>query len=233
MRARLKIGTGRSINRKRHALEIYRKRRTNRMLIAMVVISVVCWLPLNVIHMTLEFYEELAEWRGFLLTFFIAHVIAMSSTIYNPFLYAWMNENFQAEFRQILPCTRYRGRGPMRKQQISRASVSALYSVVETPMQMNGRKIIPEALIRACGVRGLLTVGVCCRPTTHVPWEQTEMQPVVRSEQINDVIDDVVSSRQAVTLWRNLVCLSAVTVLSYSTTVLSYHYITVGIYSAS
>ena len=36
--------------------------------------------------------------------FFAAHVIAMSSTIYNPFLYAWMNDNFNKEFRQVIPC---------------------------------------------------------------------------------------------------------------------------------
>lgn len=40
----------------------------------------------------------------FLLIFFVAHVVAMSSTIYNPFLYAWMNEYFRAEFRNIVPC---------------------------------------------------------------------------------------------------------------------------------
>ena len=40
----------------------------------------------------------------FLLVFFMAHVVAMSSTIYNPFLYAWMNEYFRAEFRNIVPC---------------------------------------------------------------------------------------------------------------------------------
>ncbi|GFR92379.1 neuropeptide Y receptor type 2 [Elysia marginata] len=28
----------------------------------------------------------------------------MSSTIYNPFLYAWMNDNFKKEFRHVLPC---------------------------------------------------------------------------------------------------------------------------------
>jgi hypothetical protein len=27
-----------------------------------------------------------------------------SSTIYNPFLYAWLNENFRKEFRLIIPC---------------------------------------------------------------------------------------------------------------------------------
>jgi len=36
--------------------------------------------------------------------FFAAHVVAMSSTVYNPFLYAWMNDNFRKEFRRVLPC---------------------------------------------------------------------------------------------------------------------------------
>jgi len=35
-------------------IEIRRKRRTNRMLVAMVTIFVVCWLPLNVLHMAQE-----------------------------------------------------------------------------------------------------------------------------------------------------------------------------------
>ena len=85
-------------------MEIKRKRRTNKMLIAMVAIFVVCWLPLNVVHITSEYREEIAKWKYFVLVFFIAHVIAMSSTVYNPFLYAWMNENFKKEFKQVVPC---------------------------------------------------------------------------------------------------------------------------------
>lgn len=38
------------------------------------------------------------------LLFFTSHLFAMSSVIYNPFLYAWLNENFRKEFKQILPC---------------------------------------------------------------------------------------------------------------------------------
>ena len=74
------------------------------MLIAMVAIFVVCWLPLNIVHITSEYRAEVGEWEYFVLVFFIAHVIAMSSTVYNPFLYAWMNENFKKEFKQVVPC---------------------------------------------------------------------------------------------------------------------------------
>ena len=101
-RARAQMGSGRA-GRDREEAEIRRKRRTNKMLIAMVSIFVCCWLPLNVVHIVSEYKPALLEWRYFSLIFFEAHVIAMSSTIYNPFLYAWMNENFQKEFKQVLP----------------------------------------------------------------------------------------------------------------------------------
>ena len=70
------------------------------MLIAMVTIFVVCWLPLNVLHVAQEYNEQLPFWDKFLITFLVTHLIAMSSVVYNPFLYAWMNENFKKEFQQ-------------------------------------------------------------------------------------------------------------------------------------
>ena len=73
---------------------------TNRMLIAVIVIFVVCWLPLNALHIIVEYTPH---WDQTALVFFLTHVLAMCSTIYNPFLYAWMNEQFRHEFRQIVP----------------------------------------------------------------------------------------------------------------------------------
>ncbi|KAK3094618.1 hypothetical protein FSP39_004088 [Pinctada imbricata] len=102
-RSRTKIGSG-SKNRERDEMEIRRKRRTNKMLIAMVTIFVCCWLPLNVALLTVEYNKIYYHWYYYTLIFFLAHVIAMSSTIYNPFLYAWMNDNFKKEFKTVLPC---------------------------------------------------------------------------------------------------------------------------------
>ena len=101
-RTKKKIGTV-SKNRERDELELKRKRRTNKMLIAMVSIFVCCWMPLNTVLICTEYNERLDRWKYFVLLFFIAHVVAMSSTIYNPFLYAWMNENFKKEFKQVVP----------------------------------------------------------------------------------------------------------------------------------
>ena len=68
----------------------------------MVVIFAICWLPLNIVHMVAEFHRfETSHYRVLFLT---THVIAMSSTVYNPFLYSWLNDNFRKEFQQIVPC---------------------------------------------------------------------------------------------------------------------------------
>ncbi|XP_017779804.1 PREDICTED: prolactin-releasing peptide receptor-like [Nicrophorus vespilloides] len=100
-RAKSKPGSKSS---KKEEADRERKRRTNRMLIAMVVIFLVSWLPLNLFNVVYDFYGHLNDWSYYFLCFFMVHSVAMSSTCYNPFLYAWLNENFRKEFKQVLPC---------------------------------------------------------------------------------------------------------------------------------
>lgn len=93
-----------SKNTRKEEADRERKRRTNRMLIAMVAVFLISWLPLNAYNITNDFFQQLEFWNYNYFTFFITHAIAMSSTCYNPFLYAWLNENFRKEFKQVLPC---------------------------------------------------------------------------------------------------------------------------------
>lgn len=78
-----------------------KKRRTNHMLISMVSIFGICWFPLNLINVINDFYGFPSYFH---LLFLLTHSMAVSSTCYNPFLYAWLNENFRKEFKQVLPC---------------------------------------------------------------------------------------------------------------------------------
>lgn len=181
MRARAKVGMQ---NRKREQLDISRKRRTNRMLIAMVSIFVCCWLPLNVIHLILEFKEDFHAGRYFLLVFFVTHIVAMSSIVYNPFLYAWMNDNFRKEFRRVLPCLFSSPGGAA----ASSASVTQLFSTTTvtnqtTAVAKSGGKrgtcagtTIATSPIDGTGVDGISNIGaiydaelngVCLRVTDH------------------------------------------------------------------
>lgn len=102
-RARCKPGAK---SARKEELERERTRRTNRMLISMVVIFGASWLPLNINNLVQDFYQPADKWQFAGAFFMLAHAIAMSSTCYNPFLYAWLNENFRKEFKQVLPCFR-------------------------------------------------------------------------------------------------------------------------------
>lgn len=97
-RARSKPG---SKNTRKQEAERERKKRTNRMLIAMVTIFGVSWLPLNLINLINDIYIHTGTWKYYNFCFFIVHATAMSSTCYNPFLYAWLNDNFRKEFKQV------------------------------------------------------------------------------------------------------------------------------------
>lgn len=97
-RARAKPGSKTS---KREEADRERKRRTNWMLIAMVFIFGMSWLPLNIVNVVDDFFSSANDWSYYRLCFFMSHCLAMSSTCYNPFLYAWLNENFRKEFKQV------------------------------------------------------------------------------------------------------------------------------------
>lgn len=98
-RARSKPGTK---SARKEEADREKKRRTNRMLIAMVAIFGICWFPLNLVNVINDIINI---GTYFHLLFFLAHCMAVSSCCYNPFLYAWLNENFRKEFKHVLPCS--------------------------------------------------------------------------------------------------------------------------------
>lgn len=100
-RAKMKPGKKSS---KRDEIDRERKRRTHKMLVAMVLVFLISWLPLNIVNILNDFDDSINCWIYYNIVFFIAHLTAMSSTCYNPFLYAWLNDNFRKEFKQVLPC---------------------------------------------------------------------------------------------------------------------------------
>ena len=90
--------------RERDLAEIQRKRRTNRMLISMILVFCVCWMPLNFIHITQDLLKLESTKFGYYSDtfFFLAHLIAMSSIIHNSILYALMNSNFRRELKRAI-----------------------------------------------------------------------------------------------------------------------------------
>ncbi|KAI2798198.1 hypothetical protein BLOT_013316 [Blomia tropicalis] len=95
-----------NVSARREEQERERTRKTNGMLISMVSIFVISWLPLNIHNLLMDFYEETSHWPHQQTVFLFVHATAVSSAIYNPWIYAWLNDNFRKEFKAILPCGR-------------------------------------------------------------------------------------------------------------------------------
>uniref|UniRef100_T1JJB5 G-protein coupled receptors family 1 profile domain-containing protein n=1 Tax=Strigamia maritima TaxID=126957 RepID=T1JJB5_STRMM len=137
-RARAKPGAKSS---RKEEIDRERKRRTNRMLIGMVAIFGCSWLPLNLVNLLNDLWIDIAGWKFFYFCFFIAHAIAMSSTCYNPFLYAWLNDNFRKEFKMVLPCC------------FNGAMQRARLSTFRSERTCNGQETVQETLIHTNSIR--------------------------------------------------------------------------------
>jgi len=72
-----------------------RTNKTNRILAAIVVNFVVCWLPWNVFGLITELDHRLVRGRHFELADLALKGFAMASACVNPLLYCWLNENLR------------------------------------------------------------------------------------------------------------------------------------------
>uniref|UniRef100_A0A6P6XUG0 Neuropeptide Y receptor type 5-like n=1 Tax=Dermatophagoides pteronyssinus TaxID=6956 RepID=A0A6P6XUG0_DERPT len=84
------------IGKRRRQLEV--KRRRILMLSLVVAVFAICWLPLNLYHLTIDL--GFAQHR--LTVFLVCHWFAMSSVCYNSFIYCWLNESFRQNAIELL-----------------------------------------------------------------------------------------------------------------------------------
>ncbi|XP_072349499.1 G-protein coupled receptor 83-like [Scyliorhinus torazame] len=75
-----------------------KKKKTMKMMMAVVVAFAVCWSPLNCYVVLIS--SQLVESSHAL--YFAFHWLATSSTCYNPFIYCWLNDRFRTELKSLL-----------------------------------------------------------------------------------------------------------------------------------
>ena len=97
---------GRSLSSEQTQEGAAKNARMNKMLIAMVVIFGLCWFPIQLLSTMFYVVDKkvITCWKLHDLTFYFAHVMAMSSACCNPFLYGLMNPAFKSEFTKICSC---------------------------------------------------------------------------------------------------------------------------------
>ncbi|KAK6170565.1 hypothetical protein SNE40_018930 [Patella caerulea] len=85
------------------AESIRAKKRVTRMVIIVVVLFAVCWLPIQVILIVQKFgfYPTDILYVGIQMA---SNCLAYMNSCVNPFLYAFLSENFRRSFRKVLFC---------------------------------------------------------------------------------------------------------------------------------
>ncbi|XP_062607935.1 QRFP-like peptide receptor [Saccostrea cucullata] len=83
------------------------KKRAIKMLVTVMVLFIICWLPIQTFNAVGEKVSSMTpdatlQWKAFL------KCLALSSSCYNPVVYAFMNENFRKNFASLLPCKKRR-----------------------------------------------------------------------------------------------------------------------------
>ena len=77
---------------------VARRRRANRMMVAMLCSFVLAWLPMNILNIIRDFdlLSTLPQLQQmFYLLFAVAHCVAMMACVCNPMIYSWFNESFR------------------------------------------------------------------------------------------------------------------------------------------
>ena len=78
-----------------------RKHKTNKILVAIVTLFMICWLPWNLFTLITEIDHNIVKGPHFKFVDLLLKVFAMGSACVNPFLYCWLNDNFRREIDNI------------------------------------------------------------------------------------------------------------------------------------
>ena len=73
-----------------------------KMLIVVVACYTVCWLPFNIYWVIGLAEESIYIHPSYPYTFTVVHILAVSHTCYNPFIYCWMNIRVRQGFLEVL-----------------------------------------------------------------------------------------------------------------------------------
>ncbi|XP_035671615.1 QRFP-like peptide receptor [Branchiostoma floridae] len=83
------------------------KKKTIKMLCIVVLMFAICWLPIHLFTLILDFKAELIIGNKYmaLVLYFSAHWLAMSNSFMNPIVYSFMNDKFRSDLMRLFGCS--------------------------------------------------------------------------------------------------------------------------------
>ncbi|KAI8521546.1 Serpentine type 7TM GPCR chemoreceptor Srsx [Branchiostoma belcheri] len=87
-----------------------RCKRKVKMIIILVGLFAVCWLPIHIFSIVLDFYPDviLSSRQTVMVFFFCSHWLAMSHSFVNPIIYGFLNDSFRTDLKWL--CLRHLSR---------------------------------------------------------------------------------------------------------------------------
>ena len=82
---------------------LHSKKRVTHMVVMVVLAFALCWLPINIILM-IQYFGSYPESTAFVGLQIASNCLAYLNSCLNPFLYAFLSENFRKSFQKLLCC---------------------------------------------------------------------------------------------------------------------------------
>ncbi|KAJ6221111.1 hypothetical protein RDWZM_006923, partial [Blomia tropicalis] len=94
----------------RRNTEFLNKMRVFRLLVAVLVLFIICWLPIKIFMLVLAFkpsivnIDNMHSYYVYYVTYFTCHLLSMSNSFANPVLYCFMSKSFRADLIDLIVC---------------------------------------------------------------------------------------------------------------------------------
>ncbi|XP_077998237.1 prolactin-releasing peptide receptor-like [Glandiceps talaboti] len=88
--------------RRQKLRDLVKKQKLNRQLIAITTTFAISWLPLYTVRTMAEFNPTIFPTKYYDLIYILCHASAMSSSVYNPIIYAWMHKKYRRHLKSTL-----------------------------------------------------------------------------------------------------------------------------------
>lgn len=85
------------LNKERLKRDLRRNTRATMVLLNICIVFTLSWLPWNSLNLLVEFKPNILDPKHLYLAFAVCHMAAMSSSVTNPILYGWLNNNIRRE----------------------------------------------------------------------------------------------------------------------------------------